>query len=179
MMAEGTKKDDRSAKLRERLKAAKPAPFNILKAVTILTVISLAAAVSKITYFGYFRPAPSPESKRHTVTPGPAVAPSKARKHAELGDQQFKQAMIRLQDDLYSLSENQSEVVRQVNSKYPGLSRPCPLEWINGEAALSLDSGDQHMPRSLTSTVTQCAVAVEKYRDEKEAALQATDSSAQ
>jgi hypothetical protein len=183
-MAVGIDQDKRARQatgtLRGATNAAKPARVNILNVLMNFTVVLLTAAVAKIACLVYFSPALLPESKRSTITSAPhIVAAVKAPKHPERGDQQFKHAMTRLQDDLYSMSEDQSDVVRQVNAKSPGLPRPCPLEWINGEAALSLDSNGQRLPPSLTSAVTQCAVAVEKYRDEKEAALRAADPSAQ
>lgn len=83
--------------------------------------------------------------------------------------------MNRLQEDLDSFSGSESDIVREVNQKHLGSGRPCPLEWVNGEAALSLDGDDNHAPPSLLGAVTECADAVEKLRDEKEAALRAAD----
>jgi hypothetical protein len=85
--------------------------------------------------------------------------------------------MDRLQEDLSSSPEGEAEIVHEVNEKYPAGSRPCPLEWVNGEAALSLDASQNRIAPSLTTAVTQCASAVEKYRQQRDATLAASSSS--
>jgi hypothetical protein len=153
--------------------------LNFRKIATIFTAILLSATVIKIAYLGYTSPreapAASPVIRRIPRQPAPVSATPKA---PAPGDQQFKLSMARLQDALDSLPEDEPEIVREVNQKHPGGPRPCPLEWINGEAALSLDGDIEHIPPSLMEAVTQCADAVEKFRAEREWIRQAEEPGA-
>lgn len=163
-----------AAELREHLIAiAAKARFPGVRTILAWSGVALLSiAVLRISYLGYTRPSATlseavslptsstPSSKRSVIT----------HKAPPASDKAFKMAMSRLQDELDALPENESEIVREVNSKNPGGPRPCPLEWVNGEAALSLDGNAQHISPSLLSAVTQCADAVEKLHEAKEMA---------
>jgi hypothetical protein len=128
-----------------------PSPRTALKA---LAIVVMSTAICRFAYVGYTHPA----------TPAPLASLNRfhtavVAKSAASGSQDFKQAMSRLQDDLDSLPGSPSEIVHEVNQKHLGSDRPCPLEWVNGQAALSLDATS-----SLRSAVAGCADAVEKLR---------------
>ena len=165
--------------LREHIivSSTKPKRLNLRTAAAVVTAVLLSALVVKIVYIGYTGARDTPEQPAPTpVAYSPRPAPRRTVPTSNTpvpGDQQFKLAMSRLQDALDSLPEDEPEVVREVNQKHPGGPRPCPLEWVNGEAALSLDGDTAHLPPSLMAAVTQCAEAVEKYSAEREWILQA------
>jgi hypothetical protein len=128
-----------------------PSPRTALKALVIAV---MSAAICRFAYVGYTHPA----------TPAPLASLNRFHRPAASGSQDFKQAMSRLQDDLDSLPGSPSEIVHEVNQKHLGSDRPCPLEWVNGQAALSLDATDHRLPSSLSSAVAGCADAIEKLR---------------
>jgi hypothetical protein len=149
-----------------------------------LAVILLSAATGRIAYIGYTRSSPptvtptsdasTPAATEEEALPPPVAQPSHSNSSA--GDPMFKKAMSRLQSDFDSAGEDQSELVREVNKKYGATgSRPCPLEWVNGEAALSLDGDNGRIAPSLSVAVTGCANAIEKFRAEKASPPQAAD----
>ena len=146
-------------------------------ALKALLIVVLSAVICRIAYIGYTGPAtPAPlESLNRFHRPAPRHT-AVGRKSAAPGSQEFKQAMSRLQDDLDSIPGGESEIVHEVNQKHLGSDRPCPLEWVNGEVALSLDATSHHLPSSLSNSVSGCADAVEKLLAEKAAALRAADS---
>jgi len=157
---------------------------NLRTIATAFTAVLMTAAVAKITYFGFMRPtshhhasAATPSAAVHVNTPLPTVRPLRILTHKPPapGDVQFKLAMTRLQDDLSSFPESESEIVTLVNAKNPPGPRPCPLEWVNGEAALSLDANNERIPPSLLTAVDRCSDAIERFRDKRDA-LQAHDS---
>lgn len=143
------------------------------------TIVLLIAAVSKITYVG-FTSQPKLIQISHAVSHPVVEAPPRhilTHKAYSAGDIQFKKAMDRLQGALESLPDGEAEIVRQVNQRYTLGSKPCPLEWVNGEAALSLEGSQNRVAPSLTTAVIQCASAIEKYRDQRDAAVLGAGSS--
>ena len=168
--------------LREHIIASSTKPVKIpFRTVTMaFTIVLLVAAVVKLVYLGFTaqpKPAdPVTEASTPAVMETPAPHHILTHKAPSAGDLQFKKAMLRLQDDLGSMPDAEAEIVQEVNQHYPAGSRPCPLEWVNGEAALSLDGAQNRITPSLTSAVTECATAIEKYRDKRDAALSASGS---
>jgi len=150
---------------------------NLRTIVTLFTAALMTAAVGKITYVGFTRPATHhfpdvlPSAAVPSNTPPPATPPRRILTHKPPapGDVMFKHAMTRLQDDLGSLPESESEIVTLVNEQNPFGPRPCPLEWVNGEAALSLDANNERIPPSLPTAVNRCSDAIERFRDKREA----------
>ena len=171
--------------LREHIIATSMKPIKIpfQTGAAAFTAVLLIAAVSKLVYFGFTRLSKPTSTIVWSMAPSAVETPLPrhilTHKPLSAGALQFKNAMSRLQDDLGSMPEGESEIVREVNRQYPHGSRPCPLEWSNGAAALSLEGNERLIALSLTTAVTECATAVEKFRDDREAAFKLTDSSAQ
>jgi hypothetical protein len=186
--AERAKAEARAARIEARelrehiiVSSTKSRKVSFRTIATIFTAILLSATVVKIAYVGYTsqREAPAASPVVHRTPREPVhVSTTPTPKTPAPGDLQFKLSMARLQDAFDSLPEDEPEIVREVNQKHPGGPRPCPLEWINGEAALSLDGDIEHLPPSLMEAVTQCADAVEKFRAEREWIRQAEEPGA-
>ncbi len=71
--------------------------------------------------------------------------------------------MARLNSAFQTRSPSSAEkVVAQVNAGVaPGAAKPCPFEWRNGEAELSLAT-DLHGKLPLTQTINACADSIEQ-----------------
>jgi hypothetical protein len=81
----------------------------------------------------------------------------------------FPRALNRLREAFHSFpNEDQIEIVREVNRKYPGTSMTCPLVWKNGVPALYIGAKTGEPPPWLLHAVERCADEVEKLRDEKD-----------
>ncbi len=75
----------------------------------------------------------------------------------------FSDAMARLNTAFQARSpSNAEQVVAQVNAGVaPGIAKPCPFEWRNGEADLSLAT-DLHGKLPLTQTINACADSIQR-----------------
>lgn len=111
--------------LREHLIAASSNPIKIpfRTLSTSFTIVLLVAAVIKLVYLGFTTTEPKPAAVTQASIPAAVETPAPHRilthKAPSAGDLQFKKAMLRLQDDLGSLPEAESEIVQEVNQQYP------------------------------------------------------------
>ncbi len=147
-------------------------PFRTMAAT--FTAILLAAAVLKVAYVGYIHQSQAP---RMSAPPAVVLAPdppatqfSEPKPAATPPDTKFDDAVHRLQDDFGDLPEEDTQVVQEINLRHAGGPAPCPLEWVNGEVALSLQ-GKGTAPLTLVEAVNQCANAVEALHAERETTL--------
>ena len=152
--------------LRERVVKNSPKKFQFRTGAAAFTAALLTAAVMKIAYVGYTRPAPV---QHPTVEQAAAPESSPRVQPSAPKEEEFNQAISRLQEDFDSLPEGPAQIVAQVNTRYPG-HEPCPLQWPNGNAALFLLMQRGHSS-SLLQNINQCADAIEKLYDEREAAI--------
>ena len=152
--------------------STKPIKIPFRTIIAVFTVVMMLAAIARLAYIGFNNPSAPTPTQSASQAPSQSHHQVLTHKPPSAGDVQFKLAMTRLQDDLSSFSGDAAETVQEVNQKHPIGPRPCPLEWVNGEAALSLDASNERIPPSLLMAVNRCADAIEKLQDEKAAALQ-------
>ncbi len=84
-------------------------------------------------------------------------------KDSQQTQESFSDAMARMDTVFRARSEVKTrELIAKANAgAAPGSARPCPFEWRNGEAALSLQT-DLHGELRLTQTINACVDSIEQ-----------------
>jgi hypothetical protein len=140
-------------------------------------VIMMTAALLKLGWEAAHAEAPVPAAGiAQPLTPAAAAIPVASIDRGKAGSIDSSEgavAMERLRDAFHSFpDQDQTILVREINTKYAGTEMTCPLVWNDGVPALYVgDRKGGAPPPLMAAALNRCANAVEKLRADKDAAL--------
>ena len=141
----------------------------------LLTILVATVAFGLGCLFVYATKSPSTRTAQPLQT-GAGSIPSLSKKLTlaapEPPEAAFTSAMVRFAEAVRAHPEmSGEEMIATVNAgAAAGSPKPCPFEWISGEAELQVQQDEFGKP-SLTSTVKSCTAAIEGLPSLRSASL--------
>ena len=140
----------------------------------VTAVIMMTAALIKLGWEAAHAPDPVPTPI--VAQSLPAVGVTSPRAPGQTSDTATDaspgaKALERLRGAFHAFpEEDQMDVVREINAKYPGPGLACPLVWKDGVPSLYVGDPKASTPPSMVNALNRCATEAEKLRAEKDAA---------
>ena len=132
----------------------------------VTAVCMMTAALIRLIFFPFREPEPGQPAQ--IVAAGGIIPLSQVTQRISASDGRVMQALDRLRDAFHSLpSEDQMDVVRQINAQHRGESVACPLVWTDGIPALYVGDRNGQTAPWIAKALNQCAEKVEELRIEK------------
>jgi hypothetical protein len=139
-------------------------------------VIMLTAALLKLGWETAHAPNPSPTTRvSRSLTPVGVTSESWPKPTAttatSVDNSAGANALKRLRDAFQAFpEEDQIDIVHEMNEKYAGPGRACPLVWKNGAPSLYVGDPTGFNSPSMVNTINRCASELEKLRVDRDAA---------
>ncbi len=163
-----------AAEARTRMqKSARDAKFRL----RATAVIMMTAALVKLGWEAAHAPDPAPMPLvAQTLPPAGVASASKSRQtsdnSASTDASPGAKALERLRTAFHAFpEEDQMDLVREINERYPGPGVACPLVWTDGVPALYVGDPKGKAPPSMVNALNRCALEAEKLRIERDAAF--------